>query len=174
MIGGQAIIVVGGTGMGKTTFNKQCLSQVNKDIICLYDVNREYTEFLPENYVLPKFQDFCKNATALTKHVVVYEEATMFLSNKGSNELLIEQLVRKRHTENTYFLVFHSLRSVPKYLLSLCNMIVLHKTNDPLDLVEKFDCPQLTKAFTEIKNAGMLQGSSGKLYSPNKIVKLIS
>lgn len=174
MIGGKGIIVVGGTGMGKTTFNKNCLRQVSKDVINIYDVNNEYPEFLPENYVLPKFHEFCAHATTLRQCIIVYEEATIFLSNKGSNEMLIEQLVRKRHTENTYFLVFHSLRAVPKYLLSLCNIIVLHKTNDPLDIVEKFGHDKLTKAFLEIKNAGMLKSESGRLYSPMKIIEIIS
>lgn len=174
MIGGKGIIVVGGTGMGKTTFIKQCLSMVNKDVVYLYDVNNEYEDYTPENYALPDFKDFCNKAVLLKQSVIVFEEATIFLDNRGSNNQVISMLVRKRHTENTYFLVFHTLRSIPKNLLGLCNLMVLHKTNgDNLEVVDKLGNARVTSAYKEISSAGMLKSPTGKLYSPSKIVHLL-
>lgn len=174
MLGGKAVIVVGGTGMGKTTLNKNYLRQVSKECLWLYDVNNEYSEFLPPNYLLPKFDSFCDKAACLSNAVIVFEEATIFLSNKGSNRILIDILVRKRHTSNLIFLVFHSLRSVPKYLLDLCNILILLKTNDPEHIVKAFDNDNLLQAYNELKKAPMLQNpDSKKLYSPHKFVKLL-
>lgn len=173
-IGGKAIIVVGGTGMGKTTFVKKCLSMVNKELICLYDPNDEYHDFREPNYILPEFDVFCMRVNSLRQSVIVYEEASMFLSNRGSNTHVLRQLVQKRHKQNTFFLVFHSVRKIPKYLLDMCNMIVLHKTADPLEIVESLDCPELTAAFIELKSAAMLTSANGGLYSPSKVVHLIS
>jgi hypothetical protein len=174
MLGGKAVIVVGGTGMGKTTLNKYYLRQVNKECIWLYDVNNEYTEFVPPNYVLPKFDVFCEKASKLSQAVMLFEEATIFLSNKGSNRILIDILVRKRHTQNVIFLVFHSLRFVPKYLLDLCNLMVLLKTNDPEHVVKAFEHEALLNAYTELKKSPMLLNKElGKYYSPHKFVKLL-
>jgi len=174
MKGGKAIIVVGGTGMGKTTFVKSMLMHVAKENIWLYDVNNEYTEYIIPLPQLPTFQAFCDKASLLKQSVIVFEEATIFLKNKGSNQKLIDILVRKRHTENLVILVFHSLRSVPKYLLDLCNIMVLHKTNDPLDKAEQFDNDELLKAYQYIKAAPMIPGTNGKMYSPSKLIPLLS
>lgn len=180
MKGGKAIIVVGGTGMGKTSFIKGCLSHIHKDNIWLYDVNNEYTDYInpypidPISRVpkLPEFKRFCERACTLQENVIVFEEATIFLNNKGSNQMVVDMLVRKRHTQNLIFLAFHSLRSVPKYLLDLCNVLVLHKTTaDPDDVVEKFNNPDLLKAFLYIKNAPMIPGKT-KMYSPSRLVNL--
>lgn len=174
MKGGKAIIVIGGTGMGKSTFVKSCLSHVHKENIWLYDVNNEYREYINPLPELPSFQNFCDKASKLNQSVIVFEEATIFLNNKGSNQKLIDILVRKRHTENLIILVFHSLRSMPKYLLDLCNVLVLHKTNDPLEIAERFDNDALLKAYQYIKAAPMLPGSNGKMYSPSKAITLLS
>lgn len=168
--GGKAFIVVGAPGMGKTTFNKEILSQVHPATIWLYDVNNEYTDFV--QMPLLKFDKFCEIALTKTDSLIVFEEATIFLSNKGSNVNLKEILVRKRHTRNVILLVFHSLRSVPKYLLDLCNYLVLHKTNDPEYIAESFEHPELLKTYQEIKASEMLQKPGGKPYSPRKIVLL--
>ncbi len=150
---GKAIIIVGGTGAGKTTWVKTKLKKVDKKSILLYDVNNEYKEFT-DGSSLPDFDDFSNRATRVSNAVIVFEEATIFLSNQGSNKNVRDILVRKRHTNNTIFLVFHSLRAVPRNIFDLCNYVVLHKTNDNVDLIDnRFDMPELTDMFTRIKNA---------------------
>jgi len=147
---GKSIIFVGGTGTGKTTLIKGRLKKVSKDCLYLFDINNEYTEFFDKP--LPSFVKFSKQCTKLNDAIIVYEEATIFLSNKGSNSEVNEVLVRKRHTNNTIFFVFHSLRSVPRWLFDLSNYLFLLKTNDSLDTVEKkFDHDALTTAFKEVQ-----------------------
>lgn len=169
--GGKAYIVVGARGMGKSTWVKHAVSLVHPDNLLVYDVNREYTQYYNAPFI--KFPAFCQKAAETKDKLIVFEEATIFLSNRGSNVQLIEILVESRHTRNIVLLVFHSFRSIPKYLLDLCNFVVIYKTNDPLSIIENFENPDLTKGFADIRDAQMLQGST-KMYSPHKIVQLIA
>lgn len=168
--GGKAFIVVGATGMGKTTWLKNMLRTVHPENLFLYDVNAEYTELY--NAPLPDFDKFSDEAKHKRESVIVFEEATIFLNNRGSNVSLIDVLVRKRHTKNIVFLVFHSFRAVPKYIIDLCNYMVIHKTNDTVDLVARYKNDTITKAFSEILAAPMIVAENGSEYSPSKIISL--
>lgn len=144
-IGGKAIIVVGARGQGKSTFIKQSLQGVKR--LLIYDVNGEYG-----NKEVPTFQDFVELATKQVKTIIVFEEATIFIGHSSSSEKLREILVRARHTENTIFLVFHSLRAVPRFIYDLCTDVVLHKTNDNPDFIMKrFENKALLIAFNVIQ-----------------------
>ena len=149
---GKAFLVVGGTGTGKSTFTEGCLKQVNKSAILLYDVNNE-NRYKP--YVtgpLPTIETFVEKTTTVQNAFIVYEEATIFFSNRSSNDSLREILVRKRHTNNTVFLLFHSLRTIPRYVYDLCNYVILFKTNDSRGLVEsKFNDERLTACFLRVQ-----------------------
>lgn len=151
---GKAFLIVGGTGRGKTSFVARCLSKVNKTAIALYDVNNE-TAYKPYTLAgdLPTIEAFTEKTTRLRDAVIVYEEATIFFSNRGNNDSLREILVRKRHTNNTIFLVFHSLRNIPRYVYDLCNFVVLFKTNDSGKLVDaNFQDERLSTCFERVKN----------------------
>ena len=69
--------------------------------------NTSFTESFPE------MKDFLREATKKTGINILFEEATIFLSNTGKIEEVRNILVRKRHTQNNVFFVFHSLRSLP-------------------------------------------------------------
>lgn len=148
---GQAIIIVGNTGRGKTTYIKEQLKTVNKNALLIYDVNKEYLDFYPEP--LLDFDEFIEKATKVNKAVIVFEEATIFFNNRSANKELIELLVRKRHTENTIFLLFHSLRSIPRIAIELSNYMILKKTTDSPEFVfRKFEHEDLAEAVTRVKN----------------------
>lgn len=167
---GTAILVVGGTGSGKTTFIKKCIERVPPASRFIYDVNNEYGLV---DYDLPSFDDFAELTSRVKNGFLVYEEATIFLSNRGTNNHLREILVRKRHTKNTILLVFHSLRSVPRYIFDLCNSVVLFQTNDSADLVQsKFGNDKFTTLFTRLNSSPRLQGKNGGTFSPSVIVRL--
>ena len=137
-------LIVGSTGTGKTTYVKSLINKVDINNRLIYDVNNEYGV----NIKLPNFQDFAERVTRIKNAFIVFEEATIFLNNRGSNQYIIDSLVRKRHTSNYYVLVFHSLRSVPKYIYDLCTHVTLFKTNDNYDLIDKrFKDDRLSKAF---------------------------
>lgn len=149
---GKSIIVVGGTGTGKTTFLKKRLEKVHKESIHLYDVNKEYEQFYKHPFT--SFERFSKSSQKISDGVLVFEEATIFLSNRGSSDAIRDVLVRKRHTNNTIFFVFHSLRTVPRWIFDLSNFVVVFKTNDSESFIQtRFDNELLTACFNRVKNS---------------------
>lgn len=154
---GKAFIVCGGTGTGKTTFMKKCLDKVSKSALMVYDVNAEYKQYYQwpnTSEPLPDVTDFLDVAKRVSDGVLVFEESTIFFSNRSSDETLKRILVRKRHTNITVFLLFHSLRTIPRYVYDLCNRVVLFKTNDSENLVwEKFKDKELVATFNLINNS---------------------
>jgi len=161
---GKSIIVVGGTGTGKTTLIKERLKNVDKRSLHLYDVNNEYTEFYTEPF--GSFERFAKKAQRLNDAVIVFEEATIFLSNKGSNSQVRDILVRKRHTNCTIFFVFHSLRSVPRWVYDLSNFVVLLKTNDSeSSVVSRFEDDRFTQVFLRVQKESAKNQHYSELFS---------
>lgn len=128
-------IIVGATGTGKTTYIKNMIKSVNKDALFVYDVNNEYRNYFPYNFI--DFEEWIESADRLRRSVIVIEEATIFLNNRSSNYYLKDILVRKRHKNNFVILVFHSLRSVPRYVYELANYITIFHTNDSAEMTAK-------------------------------------
>lgn len=148
----KALILVGSTGCGKTYFTKQLLKNVNRKALLIFDVNNEYSEYFPYPFN-PDIDIFLEKASKIKQGVILIEDATAFLSNRGRSDLLTKILVAKRHTKNTIILLFHSMRSIPKYILDISTHVVIFKTNDPLTLVEKaFENDAITKAFERVQN----------------------
>lgn len=147
-----SIAVIGHTGRGKTEFTKKLLRITNKPVF-VYDVNNEYFGEFHKNKGLPEMKDFLKEATKKTGTNILFEEATIFLSNTGKIEEVRNILVRKRHTQNNIFFVFHSLRSLPVEIADLLDFIVLFHTNDRDTLIKsKFrDDLELTEMFDRVK-----------------------
>lgn len=128
----KAILVIGRPKAGKTTSVKNLLKNIPGEKF-IYDVNNEYTG---QGKLIPMIE-FLDVATLKTNTTIVFEEATIFFSNRGDERKLKEILVRKRHTNNIVIFCFHSLRSVPTYVLDLTDYYILHKTNDNINLIEK-------------------------------------
>lgn len=140
----KCFIVVGTAGTGKTTFVKNMLSKVNKKAVSVYDVNNEYPEYSKGN--LPELDEFTNFVDNSRNGVFVFEEATIFFNTRGTDKTLNKILVRKRHTNNTIILVFHSLRAIPRYVYDLCNYMVVRKTNDSeTQIMGKFSDEKLIK-----------------------------
>lgn len=172
---GKAFMIIGMRGMGKSHQVKELIKKVNPDSLLVFDPNKEYTG-LYSHKPIEKFKEFSSIVPKVSNAVIVVEEATVFLSNRGYDIDFQDTIVRARHTNNTVILVFHSFQDVPKYLFRLVNYVILLKTNDTIDYVEKtFRSPKLSKAFIEIKNAPkILNKSTGKEYSPNKLIDLFA
>lgn len=146
----RGIIIVGGTGRGKSSFLKEVLLKYYRGAKFIFDPRMEHY-----GGVIMPMEQFTLRAKACRKTMIVFEEATMFFSNKGDNEDLKWLLVSKRHDANTVVLLFHTLQSVPLYLLSMCDLLVLFKTQDNIRLVEnKFkQNVGIFEAFVEVNNS---------------------
>ena len=150
----NAYIVIGRTGSGKTTFVKNRLEKVNPKAVFIHDVNNEYShiDYVNKEDGLKNADDFLQLTSRVSNALIVFEEATIYLGTKMSKETLRDILVRKRHTNNTIFLVFHALRFVPYEIFNLCTHLVFHKTNDSIKLVSsRFEDEDLTKIFEDVK-----------------------
>ncbi len=130
-IGGKAFIIVGMTGSGKSTLIKNFIKGVDISRLWINDVNGEY---FPERPYIPT-DKFLQETIKLKRCVIIFEEATIFFSNRGNIKEMRELLVRKRWTENIIFLVFHSIRTIPHYIYDLCNGVYVFRTNDSRELV---------------------------------------
>jgi DNA helicase HerA-like ATPase len=179
---GQAkcIIIVGGTGTGKSEKIKSLLRSANKNALLIYDVNNEYTEFYDKPFI-EDIDRFVLMAKQVNNAVIVFEEATIFFSNKGSSGQNVKSiLVRKRHTNNTLIFVFHSLRSIPRDIFDLSNIIIIHKTEDIKSLIEdKFENTAFTECYEKVKNlpwidSGKIDENSGDkiYYSPHVVFNM--
>ena len=147
------ILIVGSTGQGKTFYTKKLL-EGKKTLI--FDVNNEYGEeneslanksdyikFTPNQtismqskkipprarYIDCKIKEFIDIATLCTNRFIVFEDATGFL--KGRTSETMDQLMQKRrHTNNSIILLFHSIDSIPPRIMQFANYLILYKTQD--------------------------------------------
>lgn len=143
----KTFLIIGHTGRGKSTKVKEILSGLYCDKL-IYDVNNEHNTGKP----LPNINDFLTLAKKKVNTAIVFEEATIFFSNRGRSEEVIDLLVRKRHTNNIIILLFHSIRSVPNYIFELIDYIILFKTNDNEKLIhDKFkDNEEFIKLYNTV------------------------
>ncbi|MFA5297631.1 MAG: DUF87 domain-containing protein [Lutibacter sp.] len=132
---GGSHLITGATGTGKTTFIRSLLNKVNSEAVIVYDINAEYTDFFPYPFI--EFENFTTKLKQINNGIIVLEEATIFLNNRGTNHDVTELLVRKRHTHNYIILVFHSMRSIPRWIYELSNYITIFKTNDSPQLTAR-------------------------------------
>lgn len=147
------IILVGGTGCGKTTYGRKMLQPVNKKAVVVYDVNNEY-EGYPNRYTplttdIDTFIDVifkCKNA------VILMEDMTGFLSNRGRSSKMVQVMQGRRHTFNTIIMLYHSMTAIPKYVMDLATVLVIFKTNDDeLNINKKFSKKIITEAWKDVQ-----------------------
>jgi DNA helicase HerA-like ATPase len=165
--GGKAFIVIGATGSGKSSFVKNCIARIPDAFRHIFDVNGEYYE----NRALPEIKTFLKEADNRQHSFIVFEESTVFFSNRGRSDLMTKILVGKRHDANVIFLLFHSIRAVPFYIFDLCNYAVVFNTNDPEYLVKKKH-PRLYDAYRRVRIDKVNNTHGNKFWLNYQIVKL--
>lgn len=133
----NAIILTGAPGCGKTHFTKNTLLRnVNKSALYIFDTNKEYGDFYPYPFkpnvdkFLARVYDIENDTFLMQNTVMLVEDATSFFSNRGRDEVMQRILVGRRHANISVIMLFHSLRDVPKYILTKCNLMFVFKTVD--------------------------------------------
>lgn len=154
MAGGKniAIINVGGTGTGKSTETRKLIELFDPEYLYVYDVNNEYNDLYKKPFC--GVNEFLVLLENVTDALIVFEEATMFFSNKSSSEKLLGMLVQKRHKRNNFIFNFHSLRSIPRYIFDFVDFINIKKTNDTYKIArEKIDDEVFLHLFESVNES---------------------
>lgn len=128
----KLLILVGARGSGKTYYAKSIIKNAHPKAVYIFDVNKEYgDQYHPYYTELDGDIDaFIHVTKTVKKGIILVEDSTGFLPVNGRNLPFVRQIQGSRHTLNTFILLFHSMRTVPKYLMDFANAIVLFKTND--------------------------------------------
>lgn len=177
---GKLNLIVGARGTGKSTLLKKMLGDLPPERVLLYDLNNEHQEYTARfkspdgQFTLPDLEVFLDMAEHSRNIVIVCEEATVFFTSYNSSEQIKKILTQLRHTRNGMLLVFHSLRSIPDYMMTFVNNIVLLKTTgDTEDKINrKFDNPDLVRAFNEVSAMPWCTTTDGRRFSPHVIVNV--
>lgn len=170
------ILIAGHTGQGKTPYlnstflkNESVPNPENKEKRIYYPVigsNKQYIFDVNDEYRLPVdsrkfdrmrhidcdieiFMDKCKELKGFN---IVIEDATGFLRGK-QNAKFARLLTGKIFSKNNYILIFHSINRIPPELMEMANFLILFKTNDNIDLIDrKFKNEKVNAAFLRLRN----------------------
>lgn len=166
----KAIILVGATGCGKTFYTKKLLAKAHKKSLYIFDTNNEYKNLYPFDFN-PDIDVFLDRAYRLKNAIILIEDATAFLSNRGRSDLLTKIMVAKRHTGNTIILLFHSMRAIPKYIIDISTHIVIFKTNDdPKFVASEFKNDKLFNAWKSVQDKASKNPFYSRYPAPPKTV----
>ncbi len=147
------ILLVGGTGCGKSTYGKRMIKTANKKAVIVYDVNNEYADY--PNRFTPLDTDIDKFVSMLLKtrkSIILMEDMTGFLPNNGKSSAMVQVLQARRHTGNTIVMFYHSMTSIPKYVMDMATTLVIFKTNDDeININKKFSKKLITDAWKDVQ-----------------------
>ncbi|MEQ8628096.1 hypothetical protein [Ekhidna sp.] len=164
-------VLVGAPNTGKTTELLKLVNAIPKRAL-IFDLNNEekYRAFprmalgkLPSwkreskskyrifhsepEIVIQSIHDNLRNAT------LVLEDATSYM-DPSTTRVIRKILVSRRHWNLDIFLTFHSLSVVPPVVFSMCNWIVLKKTNENMKKIKGMDKlpnpDELVKAWEKV------------------------
>jgi len=151
------ILNIGKKGSGKTTRTVKLILPFSKQefkLIHIFDVNNEYEDLIKKKNVLiyDNFADILEVANSDEKNnLFVFEEATIFFSHSKSQKI-VDFLVKQRHKNNDFIFNFHSLRSIPLYILDFTDFLMVGKTNDLEDFVsDKFYGTNIPTTYNKVK-----------------------
>jgi ABC-type sugar transport system ATPase subunit len=146
----KVILIVGKRRSGKTTDLRNMLKDVHPEALLLHDISSQFTDLYKKPFLpIREFTKLCKKVSSC---VIAFEEATIFIGHHKLEDVA-EFLVTSRHRKNTIIFIFHSLRSVPRYIYDLSNMVILHKTQDSLSFVQgRFEDENLNAAFVKVNS----------------------
>jgi hypothetical protein len=132
----NVIFLIGTEGSGKTYRAKLLTKNVHPKALYVFDVNNEWSKEYPYPFD-PEIETFLTKIENTRKSVSVVEDATSFFSVHGRDDKLIKIITARRHTENSFILLFHSFQDVPKYIFRKATDIFIFKTLDSPKYMER-------------------------------------
>lgn len=142
---GMVIIIVGARGSGKSTIAKRLCAHVHPDRLYVYDAQGEYNtgdyDRLPhkDDFLTDVAGDRKTGELGVADSFIIFEEATVFFSNRGRDEKLTDFMVGARHDRNVIVLLFHSIRTIPLYVMDMANYAYVLQTNDLPDTIKRHE-----------------------------------
>lgn len=147
-IDSKVFLIVGKRKTGKTTDLRKMIENVNPNALLLHDISNQFTDIYKKPFL--QINEFTKVCNKISEGVIAFEEATVFIGHHKLEDVA-EFLVTSRHRKNTVIFVFHSLRSIPRYIYDLSNIVILHKTKDNLSFVQsRFEDDELSEIFVKV------------------------
>lgn len=147
----SAFVVVGKTGSGKTTFVKENFTDeiFDKDKLFIHDINDEYGVGRWEG----KWPEWLKQMEKRTNSIIIIEEATANMDSRKDFDEIRHKLTLKRHDNNTFVFVFHSLARIPNSIIYLVDGWYIFQTHDNPKLVnQKYaEMPHVLDAYNQVQ-----------------------
>ena len=163
----KSFCFIGMTDTGKSHEVKNMLRTLSADKF-IFDINQEYGEFQKQTII--DFDRFIFEATKKRGHIIVFEEATVFFSNKGRSEEILKLLIGKKHHKNIVVFCFHSISDVPNYIRRYIDFFCLKRTNDTTeDVWSKHRNKVLLSYFENVKESSKLEPYYMKWFSGNDL-----
>ena len=128
----RVALVIAAKERGKTTLTKKLAHGIIKQAgakgvhlrLLVYDTTGQW------GVPYERWEAFTERMIDARNAVVVIEEATARLNSRHYSSAVEDAFIAARHHRCAFFLMFHSLRSVPEYLLNLTDDIYFMRTND--------------------------------------------
>ena len=129
-----SLVIVGCQGSGKTFLAKRIVNELKKKGLksAGIDPNQEYSV----NFLINPKNDIPEQSNC----VYIFEDATGYFSNSTGKNSLLYLITRRRHLNNSFIFIFHSIRSVPLYISDFVTHYALFRLTDRKDiLIEKLN-----------------------------------
>lgn len=154
MRNGKVFLIIGGRGVGKTTYLEKLLKDKKNVVV--------FQLFIDEHYKYADkrlYQDFNINKSLCNKTIVI-EDATQLIGANPKNDIR-KIVVSSKQMGSDIFFIFHSVNVVPPYLWQLFDLAAIFESAAPkktTGLAEYFDEIDkiLTKPRKKFKPLGIL------------------
>lgn len=144
------LLINGRPRSGKSSKLKSLLKTNRKNLV-IYDVNNEHKEFY--NDVFMSMENFLIKHQDKENTLFVIEEATAFFSTRSTNDILKDMIIRRRHCNNDFVLIFHGFYFIPKYIFTLSDYITIFKTNDSESDVKSKVNKEILNSWIEVQES---------------------
>lgn len=144
----NCIVIIGDSQTGKTTFAKKFLDFFPENKVHLIDFKMQFPENLKRYSDISEMIDVAKK---VKNSLFIFDDATGLITRNASqihNDLLF-LLNTRRHDNNYYIFIFHSIAAFPVILECAVDFWVYFKTSDnPKKIMDR--CSSLTEEEAKI------------------------